>query len=59
MGSRPSWGWWERRTPTMPPIETLSAPPLTPGHAIGLALLRSNLLVALVFIVVRIVQSAA
>jgi Mn2+/Fe2+ NRAMP family transporter len=51
-------GWWERRTWTMPAIETLSAPLLTRGRRYGLVLLRGYLLVAAAFVVVRIVQTA-
>ncbi|HYW24100.1 MAG TPA: NRAMP family divalent metal transporter [Terriglobales bacterium] len=51
-------GWWERRTWTMPAIETLSAPLLTRGRSFGLVLLRGYLLVAVAFVIVRIVETA-
>lgn len=51
-------GWWERRTWTMPPIETLTAPPHTRGRTFGLVLLRGYLLAAVAFIAMRIVQTA-
>lgn len=50
--------WWERRTWTMPSLETLSPPPLTRGRSLGLVLLRGYLVVAAAFTVVRIVQAA-
>jgi hypothetical protein len=51
-------GWWERRTWTMPALETLSPPALTRGRSLGLVLLRGYLLLAAVFTVIRIVEAA-
>ncbi|PNE37708.1 NRAMP family divalent metal transporter [Streptomyces noursei] len=42
----------------MPPLETLTRPVLSTGHKVGLAALRTYLLLAMVLVVVKIVQVA-
>jgi Mn2+/Fe2+ NRAMP family transporter len=51
-------GWWERKTWTMPAIESLSTPSLTRGRRFGLVLLRGYLLLAAAAIVAKIVGLA-
>lgn len=42
----------------MPPLTLLAAPKLSPGRKIGLTVLRSYLLVAMILVIVRVVQLA-
>jgi hypothetical protein len=42
----------------MPPIALLTAPKLSTGHRIGLTVLRTYLLIAMILVVVRVVQLA-
>jgi Mn2+/Fe2+ NRAMP family transporter len=51
-------GWWERLTWTMPAIEALAAPPLTPGRALGILLLRAYVLAAVCLTIVRALRIA-
>jgi hypothetical protein len=43
----------------MPPLDDLPAPVISTGRKIGLAALRTYLLIAMILVVVRVVQPAA
>ena len=48
----------QRSTWRMPPLALLTAPKLSTGHRIGLTVLRTYLLIAMVLVIVRVVQLA-
>jgi Mn2+/Fe2+ NRAMP family transporter len=49
---------WERATWTMPPLETLSPPPLSRARTLGLTVLRIYLAIAVLLLVVKVVRVA-
>ncbi|WP_442544854.1 NRAMP family divalent metal transporter [Arthrobacter sp. KN11-1C] len=48
----------QRSTWRMPPLALLTAPKLSTGHRIGLTVLRTYLLIAMILVIVRVVQLA-
>lgn len=48
----------QRLTWRMPPVALLAAPKLSTGHRIGLTVLRTYLLIAMILVIVRVVQLA-